>query len=295
MGKGNGSTAEVVDQATHGATLFDRLGGQDALKQAVDAFYARLGADERINYFFKDSNITKLKAHQYNFMRYAFSNGQATYKGKSIKEGHARLFEMGLNETHFDIVATHFVETLKSMNVDQGLIDEAVAIIVPLREVFKAEAEEHAKELASKTSDTLFDRLGGQDALKQAVDAFYARLGADDRINHFFKDTNIYKLKAHQYNFMRYAFSNGQATYKGKSIREGHERLFAMGLNETHFDIVASHFVATLQGLKVDQALIDEAVAIIVPLREVFKTSAEEYQKEKEAKAATTGGCPFMH
>lgn len=58
-----------------------------------------------------------------------------------IMEKHLRLFkEKGLNETHFDIVATHLVETLQSLGVAQGLIDEVVTVVGPLRGVFEVGA-----------------------------------------------------------------------------------------------------------------------------------------------------------
>lgn len=64
----------------------------------------------------------------------------------------------------------------------------------------------------------------------------------------------------------------------GKYIAEKHERLFAIGVNETHFDSVAGHFVATLQGLQVSQNLIDQAVGVIGPLRPVFEAGAKAAQ-----------------
>jgi hemoglobin len=56
-----------------------------------------------------------------------------------------------------------------------------------------------------------------------------------------------------------------------------HARLFGMGLNETHFDRVAGHLVATLQELGVDPALVEEAVSIVGPLRGVFEEGARQH------------------
>jgi hypothetical protein len=54
-----------------------------------------------------------------------------------------------------------------------------------------------------------------------------------------------------------------------------------MGLNETHFDIVANHFLDACCIHDVSQSLIDEAAAIILPLRVVFATGAKTYGKNK--------------
>ena len=86
----------------------------DALKAAVDDFYARCLDDTRLCYFFEDADLDRLKEHQFNFMRYAFSAGYAgDYTGKSIFEGHEHLIRnQGLNATHFDYVAENLVATL---------------------------------------------------------------------------------------------------------------------------------------------------------------------------------------
>jgi hypothetical protein len=48
------------------------------------------------------------------------------------------LFEIGLNETHFDLlVARHLVAALQQMSVAQTLIDEVLQCLVPFRKVFE--------------------------------------------------------------------------------------------------------------------------------------------------------------
>jgi hypothetical protein len=63
------------------------------------------------------------------------------------------------------------------------------------------------------------------------------------------------------------------------------------GLDETHFDVVASHLVAALQSLNVPQPLIDEVVGVVAPLRAVFARNAEE-QKAKAAAAEVHSAAP---
>jgi hemoglobin len=40
---------------------------------------------------------------------------------------------------------------------------------------------------------TLFDRIGGQEAVNMAVDLFYKKVLADSRVNQFFKNTDMKK------------------------------------------------------------------------------------------------------
>ena len=44
--------------------LLDKLGGVKAVRLVVDEFYVKILADERINGFFKDTSMAKLKQHQ---------------------------------------------------------------------------------------------------------------------------------------------------------------------------------------------------------------------------------------
>lgn len=66
------------------------------------------------------------------------------------------------------------------------------------------------------------------------------------------------------------------------SMARKHERFFAMGLNEKHFDSVAGHLVSTLDELQVMREHIDEIVAIVAPLRTVFEEGAKQHQQDEE-------------
>ncbi len=56
------------------------------------------------------------------------------------------------------------------------------------------------------SSASLFDRLGGAPAIDAAVDKFYEKVLADDRIKHFFEGVNMDIQAAHQKSFLTYAF-----------------------------------------------------------------------------------------
>lgn len=107
---------------------------------------------------------------------------------------------------------------------------------------------------------TLFEKIGGMDAVNAAVDIFYKKVLADKIINHFFANTDIKSQAGKQKAFLAYAFS-APIPYTGKNMRDAHAH---MNLTEDHFNAVAGHLVATLQELTVAQHLIDEVVAIAV-------------------------------
>ncbi|EFN57932.1 hypothetical protein CHLNCDRAFT_14771, partial [Chlorella variabilis] len=107
-------------------SLLERIGGSAALKACVDDFYGRLLQEPSLQAYLEGVDLARLKAHQYNFMRIAFTK---IPDGMDVVAAHARLFAKGLCETHFDLVAGHLVATMRDAGVAEKEIDEAVAII----------------------------------------------------------------------------------------------------------------------------------------------------------------------
>lgn len=108
-------------------TLFEQLGGEAAVNAAVDLFYRRVLADDRIAHFFDDVDMERQAAKQKAFLTMAFG-GPHNYTGQDMRRGHAHLVKRGLNDSHFDAVAENLGATLKEMGVAQDLIDQVLAI-----------------------------------------------------------------------------------------------------------------------------------------------------------------------
>ncbi|MDT9310730.1 MULTISPECIES: group I truncated hemoglobin [Oscillatoriales] len=110
-------------------TLFDKLGGKDAVYLVVDKFYERVLQDNRIKHFFANIDMKKQLSHQKAFLTYAFG-GTDKYDGRYMREAHQALVqEQGLNSEHFDAVAEDLIETLKEMGVADDLLAEVAAIV----------------------------------------------------------------------------------------------------------------------------------------------------------------------
>ena len=110
-------------------------------------------------------------------------------------------------------------------------------------------------------SESLYDRLGGEAAVNAAVDIFYRKVLADDRINHWFENIDMEKQAAKQKAFLTMAFG-GPHNYSGKDMRDGHAHLVAKGLGDKDFDAVMDNLGATLKELNVPDDMIAEAAAI---------------------------------
>ena len=114
---------------------------------------------------------------------------------------------------------------------------------------------------------SLYERLGGKAAVSAAVEAFYEKVLADDRIRRFFEDVDMKRQIGKQKAFLTVAFG-GPANYTGEDMRSAHARLVAEGLDDGHFDAVLENLGATLVELGVPDELIQEAAGIAESVRE---------------------------
>lgn len=115
------------------STLFERLGGQKAVNTAVDIFYRKVLADDRVNYFFDDVDMEKQIQKQKGFLTMVFG-GPNHYTGKDMREGHRHLIEKGLNDTHVDIIIEHLGSTLSELGASNEDISEVAAIANSVRD-----------------------------------------------------------------------------------------------------------------------------------------------------------------
>jgi len=115
------------------STLYEQLGGEAAVNAAVDIFYRKVLVDERINYFFEGVDMEKQAAKQKGFLTMAFG-GPHNYTGKDMRDGHAHLLKMGLNDSHVDAVKENLGLTLADLGVAQELIDQVLAIAESTRD-----------------------------------------------------------------------------------------------------------------------------------------------------------------
>ena len=115
-----------------GPSLYERLGGEAAINAAVDIFYDKVLNDYRINRFFEKTDMAKQVEHLKAFMTVAFG-GPNNYTGRSLRDSHARLVNIGLDDSHYDAVMEHFGSTLEQLNVPAELIAESAGLVESVR------------------------------------------------------------------------------------------------------------------------------------------------------------------
>ncbi len=105
-------------------TLFERIGGEAAVDAAVDIFYDKVIADDRIKIFFENLDMVAQANKQKKFLTMAFG-GPNNYGGMDMRAGHAHL---GLTEEHFDAVVENLAATLTELGVAADDIAEVAKI-----------------------------------------------------------------------------------------------------------------------------------------------------------------------
>jgi hemoglobin len=111
------------------ATLYERLGGKDAITAVIDDFVARCAADARINGKFARTDVTRLKRMLIDQVCMA-SGGPCDYQGRDMRETHDG---MAVTAGEFDALVEDLVATLNQLGVGKQEQDELLAVLGPLR------------------------------------------------------------------------------------------------------------------------------------------------------------------
>jgi hemoglobin len=96
-------------------SLYDRLGGKDAITAVVDKFVGIVVADDRINGFFKNADAGNLKKQLVDQICSA-TGGPCKYEGKDMKTAHAG---MGVKEADFNALVEDLVKALDEFKVPE--------------------------------------------------------------------------------------------------------------------------------------------------------------------------------
>ena len=116
------------------STLLERIGGEVAVNAVVNSFYDKVFADKVLAPFFANTDFDKQRVRQGKFL-IQFMDGKMPTANEYMRNAHKKyVAELGLNDTHFNIVAAHLVNTLKEFNVPQAMIDEVVVAVSSLHD-----------------------------------------------------------------------------------------------------------------------------------------------------------------
>src|SRR5262249_51006989 len=223
-------------------SLYERLGGKDAISAVVDDFAGNVLNDSRVNKKFAKSNAPRLLANLKDFVCFA-TGGPCKYTGLSMKESHKN---MGTTAGEFNALVEDLVKTLNKFNVPAAEQKELLGALAGLRpDIVESESTATGTELpasfkpapplaergmaaapppAAAPTKSLFDRLGGMPAVSAVVDDFAQNVLGDARINKKFAKTDAPRLLSNLKDFVCYA-TGGPCVYKGLSMKDSHKNM----------------------------------------------------------------------
>ena len=113
-------------------SLYQRIGGYDALAAVVDDFVGRLVTDKQFERFFVGhSDDSKKRIRQHILDQFcAATGGPCLYLGRDMKTSHAGL---GISSAEWDAAAKHLVASLDKFKVPEKEKGEILAFVVSLK------------------------------------------------------------------------------------------------------------------------------------------------------------------
>jgi hemoglobin len=118
-----------ADKAPADKPLYDRLGGEKAIKAVVHDFVGNCAADKRINKRFAKTDIPKLEQSLVDQICEA-TGGPCKYTGKSMPEAHKG---MNITDAQFDALVEDLKKTLDKLKVGAEEQKELLGALAPMR------------------------------------------------------------------------------------------------------------------------------------------------------------------
>lgn len=112
-------------------------------------------------------------------------------------------------------------------------------------------------------SQTLYQRLGGKNAIVAEVDDFVGNVAGDARINRRFANTNIPRLKQMLVDQICVG-TGGPCTYSGRDMKSAH---VGMNISDAEFGALVEDLIKTLDKFKVPDKEKKELLAILGPMK----------------------------
>jgi hemoglobin len=258
-------------------SLYERLGGKDAISLVVDDFAQNVLTDARINKKFAKSDAPRLLTNLKAFVCFA-TGGPCQYTGLDMKTSHKN---MGVTAGEFTALVEDLVKTLDKFKVPAKEKNELLSALGGLRkDIVESESPATGGELpaafqpapplgavaaapAPAQQKSLYERLGGKDAISAVVDDFAQNVLADARINKKFAKSDATRLLVNLKAFVCFA-TGGPCQYTGLDMKTSHKN---MGVTAGEFNALVEDLVKTLDKFKVPDKEKNELLGALAGLR----------------------------
>jgi hemoglobin len=125
---GGPATANATRGAQAQKSLYERLGGYDAIASVVDDFVGRLITDKKFERFFVGhSTDSKKRIRQHIVDQFcAAAGGPCLYIGRTMKDSHQGL---GITEEEWNAAAKHLIASLDKFKVPEREKNDLLAFV----------------------------------------------------------------------------------------------------------------------------------------------------------------------
>lgn len=110
-------------------SIYESIGGEAAVAEAVERFYAKLRCDPIIGLFFEDAELAGLTTHQTMFLTAALG-GPDAYEGRDMRAAHAHL---SITDSDFDTFLRYLAEALAELDAPPEHVSDVMTALEPLR------------------------------------------------------------------------------------------------------------------------------------------------------------------
>ncbi len=114
----------------------------------------------------------------------------------------------------------------------------------------------------------LVELFGGVDTVRAAVDMLYQRILTDPKLMIYFDNVDLAALRGHMtaslVSVLNATVESGAQTVEANRLRHAHRHL---NITDDAFDQTAGHLLDVLAELRIDPAIIDDAIIQVAALR----------------------------
>jgi hemoglobin len=152
------------------------------------------------------------------------------------------------------------------MNVRRMALKSVLACLVFVAALAGAASSVSGAQDGMMKQKSLYDRLGGYNAVAAVVDDFVGRLVADKQFERFFAGHSADSKKRIRQHIVDQlcAAAGGPCVYTGRTMKDSHAGL---GISDAEWDAAAKHLVASLDKFKVGDAEKKDLLAFVSTLK----------------------------
>jgi hemoglobin len=110
-------------------TLYEAMGGEPALRSAVEHFADLVQTDDRINFTFAEADMSKFKKLIFEQLC-NLSGGPCQYTGRDMRTSHAKL---NINNAEFNSLAEDLYMALDRAGIPYRLQNKLMALLAPMQ------------------------------------------------------------------------------------------------------------------------------------------------------------------